>query len=86
MQVLIKEHPDLVLIRVTHLLRRDGNHIAVFIATLYSKFINVLSIREQVVKNAQFRQFVNRDLMTRVVGFTLIALQCCQLYVESVSL
>jgi hypothetical protein len=75
MQVLIKEHLDLVFVHVTHSLWRDSNHIPILVVALCRQLVNPFDFWVVKIKHAQFRKLVHRNLAARVMDLSLVALE-----------
>jgi hypothetical protein len=53
MQVLMKERLDLLLIHIAHLLRRDGNQVAILVASLGGQLVDIFLVGDVVVEDAE---------------------------------
>ena len=58
MQVFIEEHFHLLLINITHLLRRNGYFITVLVATFHRKCIDLTKGRTVIVRDSEPRKIV----------------------------
>jgi hypothetical protein len=71
-QVLVEEHLDLLLVDVAHLLWRHSDYVAVLVASLESKLVDICNIGESIVEDSQLFKVFLRNLSTGVVEFPLV--------------
>src|SRR5690349_18311219 len=66
-QVLVEEGFDLLLVDVAHLLRADGDFVAVAVSPLGGQGVDARQLRHAEVQHAQLAQLVNAEAPARVV-------------------
>ena len=72
-QVLVEEHPDLVLVNGAHLVRGDGDLVAVLVGALRGEGVDVGDGGAAPVEDAEVGEVGFRDGAAGVVGLALVA-------------
>ena len=75
MQVLVEEHLDLVLVNGTHLVRGDGDLVAVLVGALRGEGVDVGDAGAAPVEDAEVGEVGFWDGAAGVVGLALVARQ-----------
>ena len=83
MQVLIEEHLDLFLVDIAHLLWGNGDYIAVLVASLQSKLIDICLVGESVVENAKLREVLGGYIATGIMELALVTLRVVSDYTQT---
>ena len=74
-QVLVEEHLDLAFVRIAHRFRRDGNLVAILIASLGSDSVDIRDVWIVEGHDSKLVEVLLVDLATRVVWVSLVALK-----------